>query len=487
MAVYYVTLKCPEQNTIGNITRTNVICSDLDHTHFSLYCSFGSQTHTIIERREILGHERRAGIGVIIEWTIPPSFHNEIPNNTYGIAYLYADIYSNSTFLGTVGTELNLTANPYTSTPTISLPQIRPIDDLTLRLTGMTDRAIRYVSSVSVTINAEAKYGATIDETRIKLTSGTDVYYGSQVVIHEIALPSFTVEAYDSRDLSTQIGIGFPTGKFIFYSKPTCNIGNEYPDTSGAMRLTCSGNFFNASFGAVKNSLLKVEYRYKEQGGNFSEWAQMTFTTSESTYSAYADIAGLDYQTQYIFECRATDEALTVTSAEKRTIALPVFHWSKDNFVFEVPVTFNAGASGMEDGNVAVEAGQWTPTLTTSAAVSSYSTRKGWYIRCGKVVTIGFNIGASCKSGYNSTALAISGLPFTPAYNAFGGGVMFGAYVNAGFCFEAWTAATNGQITPRLQPCNNTSAANLQISSTAYYPSGASTVTLGGTITYLIN
>jgi hypothetical protein len=229
---------------------------------------------------------------------------------------------------------------------------------------------------------------------------------------------------------------------------------------------------------------------------------------------------------------------MEITSEEETASALPVFHWSKEDFVFEVPVTFKKGAEGDHlitgdlrlkgDGNYgntlyfgdgsycylkeetdddltikasdlnlnvsnlylnggAIKAGTWTPALTTAAAVSSYTTRSGWYIRVGNVVTVGFNIGASCKSGYNSTALAISGLPFTPASNAFGGGVMFGAYVNAGFCFEAWAATTSGEITPRLQPCNNTTASNLQIASTAYYPNGAYSLTLGGTITFITN
>jgi hypothetical protein len=209
----------------------------------------------------------------------------------------------------------------------------------------------------------------------------------------------------------------------------------------------------------------------------------VSIDSDTNTYTANATISGLDYSKTYVFECKAADAVMTVTDTGDNVRALPLFHWGENDFVFEVPVTFKQGATIGEP----TTAGTWTPKLKTSAAVSSYSLQSGWYMRVGNVVTVGFNIGASCKSGYNSTAIAIEGLPFTPASNAFGGGVMFGAYVNAGFCFEAWAATTSGEITPRLQPCNNTSAANLQIASTAYYPSGASSLTLGGTITYLTN
>lgn len=445
-------------------------------THCSVYYAFGSQGATIVNRKSVA----LDGTVNIMNFYFPLSFYNEIPNYTTGSGTILADIYENSYFLGTINTPFNVYVNYSTSKPTISLPTVTNDGAISARLTGNNNTIIRYISLVNVAITAEAKNAATLDDANITTVNGSSSFSGRFGEFLSVEVPKFQVRAKDSRGLETTISYTLPAERFIEYIKLTCNAGNEErPDTSGAMRLSCSGNYFNASFGAVNNSLI-VEYRYKADGGAFGSWEQMTATISDNTYSAYADITGLDYRTNYIFECRAKDAAMTAI-AQKTAQSTPVFHWSKDNFTFEVPVTFKKGASG------AVEAGQWTPTLTTAAAVSSYSTQSGWYVRCGNVVTIGFNIGASCKSGYNSTALAISGLPFKPAVSAFGGGVMFGAYVNAGFCFEAWAATTGGQITPRLQPCNNTTAGNLQIASTAYYPSGANSLTLGGTITYITN
>lgn len=129
--------------------------------------------------------------------------------------------------------------------------------------------------------------------------------------------------------------------------------------------------------------------------------------------------------------------------------------------------------------------GVWFPTLTTPGAVSSYLTQEGWYQKVGRCVTIGWMIKARCYSGYNGTSLEIAGVPFTPSSNAFGGGIALGPYVAAGLNFEGWSVNTSGLITPRLQPCNNTSAGNLNISSTSYYPSGGGEVSLAGTICYI--
>lgn len=514
-------------------------------TAWTLTYEFGSHSGTIATRTTATRFTNYA-------W--PLTFYYEIPNATEGKGVLLLDLYNGSTPIGTAFCPFTALVNKSASTPTISLPTITDANAAATALTGSNSKFIRYVSTAAVSLTATARNGAAIRSVVVTNNArGVEATTGDvAVAIPNMDSTKFSVIATDSRGLTTSITYEIENEDLIPYVKLTCNAGNEIPDTDGNIRLTCSGNYYNGSFGVGANTLA-VQCRYKEQGGDFGAWRTMTISRiSNGTYSAYASLSGLDYRKTYIFECQASDEFMTVSSESAPSRALPVFHWSADNFTFEVPVTFKQGATGIEGGssgsngtvdgdlqitgnlrlkgsgnygnilyfgdgsycylkeetdddltikasdlnlNVsnlylnggAIKAGTWTPTLTTAAAVSSYTTQSGWYVRVGNVVTVGFNIAVSCKSGYNSTALAISGLPFTPATNAFGGGVMFGAYVNAGFCFEAWAAATTGQITPRLQPCNNTSAGNLQIASTAYYPSGTASMTLGGTITYITN
>lgn len=135
------------------------------------------------------------------------------------------------------------------------------------------------------------------------------------------------------------------------------------------------------------------------------------------------------------------------------------------------------------------EAGGWTPTISsTTNPVYSYSTREGWYLKVGRCVTVGFQIKANIASGNQSYTFSITGLPYTPWINAFGGGVAHNIYIaSAGYIFEGWCAQNTGEITGRLQPGNNTSAGDLQISSSIYFPSAGGFMTLGGTICYWIS
>jgi hypothetical protein len=287
----------------------------------------------------------------------------------------------------------------------------------------------------------------------------------------------------------------------------------------------------------------------------------MTVTKTGNSYSAYADFVIPNFvQTQaYSFETRAIDKLDTTTSTESSVKSIPLFHWGENDFVFEVPVTFNAGVSSASamigevaesdtyDGSKTItgnlrlkgknsnygnhllfgdsnycyisepkddemmihatkihldassgvyvdgyaipilDKGIWTPTLS-STAISSYTTQYGWYSKIGQSVTIGFYIKATCKSGYNSTSISISGVPFTPMYSAAGGGMCSGAYVSANNNFQCFVVETNKTITPRTQACNNTASTNLTTSASGcWYRSGGGEITLSGTISFIAN
>jgi hypothetical protein len=114
------------------------------------------------------------------------------------------------------------------------------------------------------------------------------------------------------------------------YVKLTCNLGRTFPDTQGNFAFTVKGNYFNSSFGKVNNTL-SVYYRWKEDG-DFSAWQAMTATTSGNTYTAVANLTGLDYQKAYTFQAYAVDKLATVYTEETQIKATPIFDWSSDDF-----------------------------------------------------------------------------------------------------------------------------------------------------------
>ena len=414
------------------------------------------------------------------------------------------------------------------------------VNSTTVGLTGDSSKLVKYYSNAQATMTAQAQGGAAIDLDSLVITNGGSVGYGFSHTFNNVESNTFSFSAADSNG---NIGNDTVTPTMVNYVKLTCNYISEMPDGSGSMTVRCNGNYFNGSFGAVSNTLT-VKYRYKTATGSYGAWQSMTFSTSGNTYYATASLTGLDYQTRYTFQCEASDRLAVVRSGEDTVKSVPVFHWGEDDFVFEVPVTFNAGVNGSSSGNThegdvnitgnlrlkgdgnygnalyfgdgeycylkeaaddiltikatglrldttnlylngdTVKYGSWTPTLNSSSAVSSYTVQKGWYQKLGSVVTIGWQIKAQINSGYHTTAVSISGVPLTPGYAAFGGGIAHNLYTSTGYLFEGWCISDSGVITARLQPATN--SGNINIASSSYYPNGGGVLTLAGTICYIM-
>lgn len=416
----------------------------------------------------------------------------------------------------------------------------------TIILSGNNGTLIKYHSTALATMGATAQKEATITETKIEYNGAATA--GTQLAVSNVEGNVFTFIATDSRGNTTTKTI---VATMVDYIKPTANIDTtKQINTSGAYTLSIDGSCYNNTFGytsAAKANTVTVEYRIKTQNGSYSSWTSTAISLNGNEYTATKTITGLDYRTTYVIQCRIRDLLSNVETAEVVIRSLPVFHWSNNDFAFEVPVKFNDGIGDGEnstningdlnitgdlqlkntihfrdkpncyiteatndtmtiksininlEGNVSVNgspisggsgasatSGTWTPTLTTAAAVSSYTIRNGWYQKIGSVVTIGWLIQATINSGYDSNTVAISGCPFTPAYYAFGGGVAYNIAFIANYNFEGWALGTDGLLVPRGQPCNATTMVNLNITSSAYYPTGSSSqvMTLAGTICF---
>ena len=536
-------VSCTTAN-IGSAPTITIASASSSFTHKLTY-EFGSLSGTIVEKTSST---------VYTSWVLPTTFYEQIGNETSGTGTIYCYTYNGSTQIGSSSCTFTATVNEGISRPTITAT-ITDQNAATRALTGDSSVLVRYFSTAYVSMTAKAQNGATLVSQSI--TNGSDTYETSTATFENVETGIFSLTATDSRGFTTEVGRNLVTAnKFVPYVRLTCNLENTKPDASGNMDVQCTGSFFNGSFGAVTNTLT-VECRYKTPGGSYSDWYTMTVTKNGNYYGAYTSftIPNFDYTAVYTFECQAADKLDTVDATPSSVKSTPVFHWSENDFVFEVPVTFNAGvnsggASAIAtdqtiDGDLTVtgdvrlkgsgnygntlrfgdgsycyitepsddvmtikatrinleansvyaygepvmvcKADRWTPALSLSSAVSSYSVQEGWYQKMGQCVTIGFQIKATIKSGYNSSSLSITGVPFTPVFASFGGGVAHNIYIGANLNFEGWSLGTDGSISARLQPCNNTAAGNLNIASASYYPSGGGTVTLAGTICYWAN
>lgn len=440
-------------------------------------------------------------------------------------------------------------------TRTLSIDDANPVvkawvvdtNPTTIALTGDRYKLVKYFSDAQAYMEATPQKDADMNNDLYIIRNGGFTGYGTLVTFEKVESNEFLFSAEDSRG---NVGTATLEAPMVDYVNLTCDIATNRPDALGNMTVACTGNYFNGDFGAAANTLT-VQYRYTTAGGVFSDnWTDMNITKNGDSYYAYADftITDFDQMQSYSFETRAIDKLTTVTSVEPSVKCIPVFHWGENDFVFEVPVTFNKGTSGtsMENtidgdfnitGNLrlkgsgnygntllfgdstycyiteatddvmtikakrinlvangvyvgdyaipTLEHGVWTPALNASA-VSSYTTQYGWYSKVHQYVTVGFCIKATCNSGYQDTNISISGLPFSPMFTAAGGGMCSGAYIGGGYDFQCFVAETSGTITVRVQSCNNTASTNLSTSASGCkYPNGGGTITLSGTISFM--
>ena len=252
--------------------------------------------------------------------------------------------------------------------PTIS-PTITDSNSTTVALTGNSSKLVRYFSNAAITIGASAVKQATIESQ--KVTCGNKVLTADGT-INAVESNSFVFTATDSRGNTATKTV---TPAFVEYVKLTCSLGNNMPDGDGEMAVKVSGNYFNGSFGSKSNSL-NVYYRYKTSSGSYGSWQAMTVTKSGNTYTATANVTGLDYQQAYVFQAYAKDALATVESVEKSVKASPVFDWGESDFKFNVPVYDEFGAligNGLAAYNGGGDAGIDPNTTLEDLCLSSHS------------------------------------------------------------------------------------------------------------------
>lgn len=372
--------------------------------------------------------------------------------------------------------------------------------------------------------------GAVLNLDTCIIRNGSERVFGTEGTFANVSSDVFEFWAEDKdgnfADEHVQVSM-------IDYVKLTCNQMDGRPDGSGKMVAKCSGACFGGSFGSRTNTIT-VKCRYKTTTGSWSNYINMTVSIVGNSYSAYANLSGLDYEATYNFEYLATDALMSVSSLATNVTSLPIFHWGKNDITFEGTAKFNKFAdfkggaafdyidsyirldkaarcymSEYSEGDMAIgadtinlvanslmyngnpmsmpECGVWNPYVSCSGVYASnipYNP-SGWYTKVGGIVTVGFYVKIICDSGYQSTPITITGLPYTPVIATAGGGMCSGAYVVAGFNFQCFVAETNKTITTRMQACNNTGTGTLVTSASACYYPNYGELTLSGTISYM--
>lgn len=333
--------------------------------------------------------------------------------NTLDVKFYLRTTIAGNTFYSSIQKTMTIT----NGNPTLN-PTVVDSNETTKALTGDANKLVKYYSNAYYAINAAAVKNASLSSQKVthngvSKTTATGTY-------NAVEGASFSFEAKDSRGNTTTKTI---TKTLINYVKLTCNQKIRI-SADGKATIDISGNYFNGSFGAVANTLT-VEYRYKTQGGSYSSWTAVTASKSGNTYTAQATKTGLNYQTTYVFQCRAVDKINTggVNTEEKTVKSLPVFDWGENDFhihgnlIVEGTVTGSnaTGAVVLEDGEVVSVGSDFVianGTTTVDGFTWHYRKWNGGTYECWGVSNISTAVNTAWGSLYVSGSIAATNKKF---------------------------------------------------------------------------
>lgn len=288
-----------------------------------------SFTHTIIysffDLRETIATDLPGGN--YTDWTIPGSFYSQIPDSPSGQGTIHCNTYSDGSLIGQTSTTFTVNTEESICKPNV-IGSIKDINEKTLNLTGDETKIVRNVSTVLATIKASANKDSSI---KTKSVNGI-VISGNELEIEKSSASSFTFVAIDTRGYETSYDL---TPDIIEYIPLSINANFLRPQpTTGEVKLTYSGKYFDGSFGLKDNSLT-IYWKYKLASDE--EWIDGGILTpevkdnriNESTISLGTIF---DYQEVYDFQLVAIDELNTVTLKAQVSAGIPIFNWGKDFF-----------------------------------------------------------------------------------------------------------------------------------------------------------
>ena len=359
---------------IGSVAMIAVSRKSNSYSHSIAY-QFGAQSGYITAD----GGESASEVKLTassIGFRVPTSFYAQIPNAQDGVCTLMIRTYSGTTQIG----EDQTAAFTATAARALCAPDVvgTVVDTnaVTKALTGDSSKLVRYCSTALCTISATAKNSATISQKKI----GGAIVSGNTKNLAEIETDSVEFYAKDSRGYDTGAVVSF---ELIPYVKLTSNpTGRRTDPTSGNAVLSLKGNFFNGSFGAVRNALTA---KYRINGGNY---VSVTPVLDGNKYTAEVVLSGLDYGQEYSIEVVVSDKVAENKKSIPIRRGIPVFDWGKDDFCFNVPVKLRGGLYPGFDSGFSGDASTLASYLNKLASAGTMTARLGGTYTVSKKIPI---------------------------------------------------------------------------------------------------
>lgn len=211
-----------------------------------------------------------------------------------------------------------------TETPTFNNFSYRDSNSVVSGVTGNDQVMVKGLSRVEATILSANKmvaqnsatpnnYITTIDN----LSNNTNYSDNDLIIDVGTILNSGTkrlnITAYDSRGLFKTI---YKDITVYDYSKPVVNATiTRLNNFEAQTTIKVSGTYTKLAINNVnKNDITRVQYRYRETGGTWSSWINLTTTTNNGNFTCSDVILSLDNTKSFEFEIQATDTLQQVTT-----------------------------------------------------------------------------------------------------------------------------------------------------------------------------
>ena len=219
--------------------------------------------------------------------------------------------------------------------PTFSNFNHKDTNALTTGITGNDQVLIKGYSSLQVLITSAQRMVANKGASAQNYTAEIDSRSGSaNFSTNDVAINLGTIEgagtkrlnvrAFDSRGNVTLV----PRDIIVHdYSEPVINATvSRLNNFENQTTLTVAGNYSRLTIGGTdRNTVTDIQYRYRESGGTWGAWTNLTRTVTTGSFNCTNVVFNLDNNRQFDFEIRVIDRLVTIVREIKLDVGIPPF------------------------------------------------------------------------------------------------------------------------------------------------------------------
>ena len=358
------------------------------------------------------------------EWTVPEIFYQYWTKGAKKFCTIYCDTYNGNSLIGTKSTNIQILVNTNTK-PDITNYNFRDMNSKTVALTNDNGKMVQGYSVGHLSFTATLNYYSKVD--RVVDGDGNPVDYEivsnteqKQVISIEKDYTDFSVIhqiwVWDGRGVVGRIGLRTqnmatfpPAVKTIVYERVdyiplTLSMTAKRPSaTTGEIAVAFSGNYFNADFGAVDNTL-ELSWKYRQKytttwinGGTFVKDTDYEITGNTFASKGNVSLGNIfDYRNIYEIAIYYKDKLVNTYTSKIVTKGLPIFWWNKD---------------GVYDGNnkkFLVEGDVKVPVVKDTYSTSTTDTYSCNYLNNMPLEKVLYNANGNPKAGSVTLSDSIS-------------------------------------------------------------------------------